>query len=56
MQEKKKGTILVTLRKREKDYSTFPLPYELEALLSKEEVQFWTSLMDPWPQNIEEVK
>ena len=48
-----KGTILVTLRKREKDYSTFPLPYELEALLPKEEVQFWTSLMDPWPKEAE---
>ena len=37
MQEKKKGTILVTLRKRE-------------------EVQFWTSLMDPWPEEAEENK
>jgi len=37
MQEKKKGTILVTLRKRE-------------------EVQFWTSLMDPWPKEAEENK
>ena len=53
---KKKGTILVTLKKREKDYSTFPLPYELEALLPKEEVQFWTSLMDPWPEEAEENK
>ena len=38
------------------DYSTFPLPYELEALLPKEEVQFWTSLMDPWPKEAEENK